>query len=174
MARATCGPQILTLLCVTLPPYSVPLKVGKEGEGSTRTEKRSILTIPRQGEDRYQIPCFRFDSTQRSSLFQWLRKMPQPNLRIAQSLRGNVDCRSVAHLTRASEHGLSGERRRWGRAKSEADTRTEEGDEMDGRTDGWTDADGRGEVPRDRAWFGVCRFVGLERYESSLEYKTEP
>ena len=32
MARATCGPQILTLLCVTLPPYSVPLKVGEEGE----------------------------------------------------------------------------------------------------------------------------------------------
>ena len=105
--------------------------------------------------------------------------MPQPNLRIAQTLRGNVDCRSVAHLTRASEHGLSGECRRWGRAKSEADTRTEEGDEMDG----WTDDAGRtrdgrtdGEMcPGTELGSGapglgtLIRWVGVEKYDAPFE-----
>ena len=77
-----------------------------------------------------------------------------------------MDCRSVAHLTPASEHGLSGECRVGAEPSPKPIRgRTEEGDEMDG----WTD--GRGEVPRDRARFGgsVRRFVGLEKYESSLE-----
>ena len=76
-------------------------------------------------------------------------------------------------MTRASEHGLSGECRVGAEpSPSEAEARTEEADEMDGwvdrRTDGRTNEEKCRGTELGLGVRYVDSFVGLEKYESSF------
>ena len=81
--------------------HGLAILLGRNEAGISNWGK-TFLHHTVEGGNRHKFPHFRFDNTQSSSLFQWVRKMSQPARRSNSWERGG-------HLTRASEHGLSGE-----------------------------------------------------------------